>query len=106
MFLRATLAMSDALNLTGHSILIVESEQGVFLATLQESIEKLGAQCVVADSARLAAEILARFTFSAIVINADRRLPRPYDLPMVVYRGHNLSDMGDILKRLAKAVRE
>jgi CheY-like chemotaxis protein len=96
--------MSNRLDLTGHSILVVENEEGIFRETLQKSIEKLGGQCVVAESARWAAEVLARFRFSAIVINADRRLPHAYDLPMVVYRGRSLSDIGAILKRLGEAL--
>ena len=96
--------MPNPPDLTGHSILIVESERGSFLETLQDSIEELGAQCVVADTSRWAAEILARFRFSAILINAERRLLQSHDLPMVVYRGRNLSDVRGILKRLIEAL--
>jgi len=97
--------MSGAFDLSGHSILIVENERGPFVASLQENIEKLGAQCVVADSARWASEILARFTFSAIVINAERRLFQPYNLPIVVYRGRKLSEVRAIVARLVEAVK-
>jgi hypothetical protein len=98
--------MFGAFDLTGHSILIVEGEQGAFLTTLQEGIEKLGAVCLIAGTAQWATEILERFRFSAIVINAERRLTKPYDLPMVVYQGRTLSEVHTIIKRLVDALAE
>jgi ActR/RegA family two-component response regulator len=97
-------AMFDALDLTGHSILIVDNEEDAFLVTLQASIEKLGAQCLVASGARWAAEILERFRFSAVVISADLRLAKPYDLPIIVYRGRMLSEVHIIIRELVAAL--
>jgi hypothetical protein len=74
------------MRLSGHSILIVESEVGSFVARLQTAIEDVGAESLVARDAPTALQRCERFRFSAALVNAEhRQLMDQLSMPSMLY---------------------
>jgi hypothetical protein len=76
----------EAMDLSGHSILIVESEITTFVRSLQTAIVRKGAGTLVARDPVKALERAKRFNFSAAVVNADHAgLVDQLGMPVLLY---------------------
>ena len=88
------------MSLSGHSILIVESEVASFVVALQAAIERTGAESLVVrdPSTSEGLERIRRFKFSAAVINIlHRSLIDDLDIPVLVYGGSAIPARPDMI---------
>ena len=72
--------------LTGHNILVVESEIGPFVTPLQRSLEAAGAETMVARNLAVALLRIDEFAFTAVVPSKDYAVIKErVEVPVVVY---------------------
>jgi ActR/RegA family two-component response regulator len=73
-------------DLSHHSILVVETRLTPHVAHLQQALERVGAETVVARDADTAQERCRQFKFSAAVVNVEHRaLAEQLGLPYILY---------------------
>ena len=59
--------------LTGHSILIIDTNATAYVGRLRVAIQDAGAESTTAGAAGTARECVKRFKFSAAVVNVEHR---------------------------------